>query len=236
MQLQQRKIIVTWLLTGCFLIFVMVLVGGVTRLTGSGLSITEWNVLMGAVPPLNEHEWQITFAKYQQTPQYLKENYHFTLAEFKSIFWWEYIHRLLGRFIGIVFLIPFIFFLVKKWLPKPLILKLTLIFFLGGLQGFIGWYMVQSGLIDNPSVSHFRLALHLVTAFLTFGFTLWVALDIIYPGVRINASALKVPLIFSALVLLQIIYGAFVAGLKAGFIYTTFPLMGDYLIPPGLNA
>jgi cytochrome c oxidase assembly protein subunit 15 len=214
----------------------MVLVGGVTRLTGSGLSITEWNVLMGAVPPLNEDEWQITFAKYQQTPQYLKENYHFTLEEFKSIFWWEYIHRLLGRIIGLEFLIPFIFFLVKKWLPKSLIPKLLVIFFLGGLQGFIGWYMVQSGLVDNPNVSHFRLALHLVTAFLTLGFTLWVALDLIYPEKKINPSAIKEPLIFFGLVLIQIIYGAFVAGLKAGFIYTTFPLMDGYLFPPGLTA
>jgi heme a synthase len=236
LQLKHRKIIITWLFTGCFLIFVMVLVGGVTRLTGSGLSITEWNVLMGAVPPLNEHEWQITFAKYQQTPQYLKENYHFTLEEFKSIFWWEYIHRLLGRFIGVVFLVPFIFFLAKRWLPHDLIPKLIFIFLLGGFQGFIGWYMVQSGLVDNPAVSHYRLALHLVTAFLTFGFTLWVALDLIYPDKKINKAALKVPLLFSALVLLQIIYGAFVAGLKAGFIYTTFPLMDGYLLPPGLTA
>lgn len=235
-QLQHRKAIVTWLLTGCFLIFIMVMVGGVTRLTGSGLSITEWNVLMGTIPPLNDHEWQITFAMYQQTPQYLKENYHFTLAEFKSIFWWEYIHRLLGRIIGLIFLLPFLFFLFKKWLPKRQVPNLLLIFFLGALQGFIGWYMVKSGLVDNPSVSHYRLALHLITAFITFGFTLWVALDLIFPGKRINSRALIVPVIFAGLVLLQIVYGAFVAGLKAGFIYTTFPLMDGYLFPPGLDA
>ena len=214
----------------------MVLVGGVTRLTGSGLSITEWNVLMGAVPPLNEHEWQITFAMYQQTPQYLKENYHFTLAEFKSIFWWEYIHRLLGRIIGLVFLVPFLFFLFKKWLPKHLIPKLLLIFFLGGLQGFIGWYMVKSGLVDNPAVSHYRLALHLMTAFITFGFTLWVALDLVFHERRIYSKALIFPPMLTGLVLLQIVYGAFVAGLKAGLIYNTFPLMDGYLLPPGLTA
>ena len=221
---------------GCFLIFLMVLVGGVTRLTGSGLSITEWNLLMGTFPPMNEHEWQITFAMYQQTPQYQMVNSHYTLSEFKSIFWWEYIHRLFGRLIGLVFLIPFLFFLVKKWLSKTLIVKLLIIFVLGGLQGFFGWFMVKSGLVDNPAVSHYRLALHLVTAFLTFGFTLWVALDLLYFDSRKKHNYSKTPWVFTVLVLLQIIYGAFVAGLKAGFIYTTFPLMEGHLFPPGLFA
>jgi len=174
------KSIIIWLLSGCLLIYLMVVVGGITRLSGSGLSITEWNVIMGAVPPLSQQDWQDTYQKYQQSPQFQKVNYDMKLDEFKSIFFWEYLHRLIGRLLGIVFIIPFFYFLVKKKLESNLIKKLLVIFLLGGLQGFIGWYMVKSGLIDNPHVSHYRLATHLITAFITFGFTFYVALGLIY--------------------------------------------------------
>ena len=223
--------LVIWLLTGCLLIFTMVIVGGITRLTGSGLSITGWKLIRGTVPPLNEQQWMDEFDNYKKIPQYIEINYHFTLNDFKKIYWWEYIHRLIGRIIGLVFIIPFLFFYIKKQLDKPLVKKLLFIFFLGGLQGFLGWYMVKSGLMQNVRVSHIRLAIHLITAFITFGFTFWVMLGIIYPGENEKSKSgktlLKISLVIFSLVVLQIIYGAFTAGLKAGHIYNTFPKMGD---------
>ncbi len=223
--------LVIWLFTGCFLVFGMVVVGGITRLTGSGLSITEWNVIMGALPPMHEADWQEVFEKYQASPQFQKLNYHFNLADFKKIFWWEYIHRLIGRIIGIVFIVPFSWFYLKGQISKKLLPRLLFIFALGGLQGFIGWYMVKSGLVNNPHVSHYRLAIHLITAFATFGFILWTALDLIYPksentGMK-GTGIYKTAVILFGMVCLQIIYGAFVAGLKAGMLYGTFPKMGD---------
>ncbi|MFI5219873.1 MAG: COX15/CtaA family protein [Bacteroidia bacterium] len=226
-----NKKIILWLFTGCFLIFVMVIIGGVTRLTGSGLSITEWKLIRGTIPPLNAQQWNEEFENYKKIPQYSEQNYHFTVEDFKTIYWWEYIHRLIGRIIGIVFIIPFLFFWLTKQLDKALIKKLLFLFLLGGLQGFLGWYMVKSGLIQNVRVSHIRLAIHLVTAFITFGFTFWVMLDLIYPRKIKNENSVKSIrkgiVIILILVLLQIIYGAFTAGLKAGHIYNTFPKMGD---------
>lgn len=234
------KAIVLWLFTGCLLVFLMVVIGGITRLTGSGLSITEWNVIMGAVPPLNQEDWQVAFEKYRHSPQFQKVNFDMGIGEFKSIFLWEYLHRLIGRMIGIVFIVPFLYFLFTKKLNRPLVKKLLLLFALGGLQGFLGWFMVKSGLVDNPYVSHFRLAIHLITAFITFGFTFWIALDQIYPSspVSINAplkhrGMLRIILV---LILVQIIYGAFVAGLHAGRIYNTFPKMGDEWVPEAVTA
>ncbi|HET6244186.1 MAG: COX15/CtaA family protein [Bacteroidetes bacterium] len=228
------KPIIVWLFTGCTLIFLMVVVGGITRLTQSGLSIVEWNLLMGTFPPLTELAWQDLFLKYQQSPQFQLVNTHFSLHEFKSIFWWEYIHRLFGRFIGLVFFIPFVYFLVTKKFNVTLLKKLLLIFVLGGFQGFLGWYMVKSGLVKDPAVSHYRLAAHLITAFISFGFTFWVALDLL-PKEKKQQSDFS-PLLYTLSLLLflvltiQIIYGAFVAGLKAGYSYTTFPKMGDQWI------
>jgi cytochrome c oxidase assembly protein subunit 15 len=223
--------IVLWLFSGCFLIFTMVIVGGITRLTGSGLSITEWKLIRGTVPPLNEQQWNEEFENYKQIPQYRKMNYNYTLSDFKKIFFWEYIHRLIGRVIGIVFFIPFLYFWLTKQLLKPLFNKLLFLFFLGGLQGFLGWYMVKSGLVNNVRVSHLRLATHLITAFITFGFTFWVMLEIIpHEKKEINSlttTLRKASYLILILVVLQIIYGAFVAGLKAGHIYNTFPKMGD---------
>ena len=209
----------------------MVIVGGITRLTGSGLSITEWKLIRGTIPPLNDEQWNEEFDNYKKIPQYREMNYNYTLSDFKKIYFWEYIHRLIGRIIGIVFLIPFLYFWFTKQLSKPLFNKLLFLFFLGGLQGFLGWYMVKSGLVNNIRVSHLRLATHLFTAFITFGFTFWVMLDLI-PNEKSEANNLTITLrkasyLILILVMLQIIYGAFVAGLKAGHIYNTFPKMGD---------
>lgn len=230
--------IAVWLLTGCVLIFLMVVIGGITRLTGSGLSITEWDLVMGTFPPMNDAEWFEAFEKYQQIPQYEKINFHFELEDFKSIFWWEYIHRLLGRLIGLVFIIPFIWFITTRQMDKATVRKSLFLFFLGGLQGFLGWFMVSSGLTERTSVSHIRLAIHLITAFVTFGFTFWYALELLRPletkSGRSSAPGL-VRLIF-ALLIIQIIYGAFVAGLHAGKMYNTFPLMDGQWIPTGIAS
>jgi cytochrome c oxidase assembly protein subunit 15 len=177
-----HRSIITWLFTGCFLIYLMVLVGGITRLTGSGLSITEWKVVTGTLPPLSEEAWQQEFEAYKKIPQYKLINSSFTLADFKGIYWWEYIHRLLGRVIGAVFIIPFIWFLIKKKFPPGFAGKMWLLLALGGLQGFLGWFMVSSGLSENVYVSHYRLAVHLIAAFTVFGFTFWYALDLTSPS------------------------------------------------------
>lgn len=226
-----------WLYTGCFLIFLMVVIGGITRLTGSGLSITEWKPIMGSVPPLNDHDWQIAFEKYQQIPQFQKINAHFELEDFKSIYWWEFIHRQLGRLIGLVFLIPFLYFLLTKQLDRVTIRKALFLFLLGALQGFLGWFMVSSGLADRTSVSHIRLAIHLVTAFVTFGFTFWYALELSRPVSKEanNSAPGMINLIFSILII-QIVYGAFVAGMHAGKMYNTFPLMDGQILPTGMST
>ncbi len=233
-----KKKVALWLLAGCFLIFSMVVVGGITRLTGSGLSITEWNVMMGAIPPHNENQWQEAFDKYKQIPQYQKLNYDFGLSDFKQIFFWEYLHRVIGRAIGVVFLLPFIYFLWKKKLNKEWIRKSVFLFALGGFQGFLGWFMVKSGLTERTSVSHYRLAIHLIAAFITFGLTFWYALQLLFERkennhIRKISSFLKLIL---GVVIVQLIYGAFVAGLHAGLLANTFPKMDGEWIPSGINA
>lgn len=233
--------VIIWLLTGCFLIYAMVVIGCITRLTGSGLSITEWKIVTGTLPPLSEDAWQKEFNAYKQIPQYKLINQDFTLSDFKSIFWWEYIHRLLGRIIGIVFFVPFIWFLIRKKLPEGFIKKAIILFALGGLQGFLGWFMVKSGLSENVHVSHYRLAIHLISAFTVFGFTFWYALDVLSPsggGKRDSAGGglKKISILLFAVVILQIIYGAFVAGLKAGYGYPTWPKMGDEWIPSDITV
>jgi len=195
---------------------------------------------MGAIPPLNDHEWNEAFSKYQQTPQFKKLNYDFTLPEFKKIFFWEYLHRLIGRLIGVVFLVPFIYFYLTKQLDKTMTKKSIILFLLGGLQGFIGWFMVQSGLTERTSVSHYRLAIHLVAAFITFAFTLWFALQLIYHDEKGNPVLKKkhLPILrfLFAIVIMQIIYGAFVAGLHAGQFANTFPMMDDEWVPSGISS
>jgi len=229
-----RANVILWLLSGCFLIFMMVIVGGITRLTGSGLSITEWKVVTGIIPPLNQNEWLKEFHNYMTSPQFQQINSHFDLNDFKEIYWWEYIHRLLGRLIGVVFLVPFIWFWFTRQLTNEMKWKSLVLFAMGGLQGFIGWYMVKSGLVDRPSVSHLRLALHLSTAFATFGLTFWFAMSLLDSHILNLTKCLRNyrrwVLIIFVVVIVQIIYGAFVAGLKAGLIYNTWPdMQGDFI-------
>ncbi|NNK83829.1 MAG: COX15/CtaA family protein [Flavobacteriaceae bacterium] len=220
--------VVYWLLTGCILIFIMVVVGGITRLTHSGLSISNYKLISGTIPPMNEVEWQEAFDLYKQYPEYQKLNTHFTLQDFKDIYFWEWLHRVIGRFIGLVFIIPFLYFLIKKQLTPSTIKKSVILLCLGAFQGFLGWYMVKSGLVDRPDVSHYRLAAHLTTAFVTFAYTFWVVLDIIYPiRKEINKRFKKFIQFSFAVLLLQIIYGAFVAGLDAGFIHNFWPMMSE---------
>jgi len=229
MSSNDRRAVAAWLLACAALVFLIVVVGGVTRLTRSGLSIVEWQPLIGALPPLSEAHWQELFAKYKQTPEFRLVNFDMTLEGFKTIFWWEYIHRLLGRVIGLVFLLPFLYFLWKRKVDKPLVWKLGGIFLLGGLQGALGWFMVKSGLVDDPRVSHFRLTAHLGVALAIFAAQFWLALGLIssrkYPYSR---SALALPLI----IFLMALTGGMVAGLRAGYAYNTFPLMNGYLVPP----
>ena len=228
--MKKEKSVIYWLLTGCILLFVMVTVGGITRLTNSGLSMTDWHLVTDTFPPLTEAKWQETFNEYKQFPEYQKINIHndFTLSDYKFIYFWEWFHRFIGRIIGLVFVIPFIYFLIKKKIDYPTLKKCFVLLGMGAFQGFLGWFMVKSGLIDNPDVSHFRLSLHLTFAFITFAYTLWVALDLIYPYKREVIIPLKklarVTLVF---LLIQIIYGGFVAGLNAGLIHNHWPLMSD---------
>ncbi|MEW7280774.1 COX15/CtaA family protein [Aquimarina sp. 2201CG1-2-11] len=225
---KDNKKVIYWLLTGCILIFIMVIVGGITRLTHSGLSISNYKLISGTIPPTNEAEWTAAFDLYKQYPEYQKINHQFTLQDFKDIYFWEWLHRVIGRFIGVVFILPFIYFLIRKQLSKPTIKKSLVLMFLGGFQGFLGWFMVKSGLIDRPDVSHYRLAMHLTAAFITFAYTFWVALDLIYPKKKkIDPKFRNLIRWGLGLLLLQIVYGAFVAGLDAGFLHNHWPLMND---------
>ncbi|PIA81392.1 heme A synthase [Gaetbulibacter sp. 4G1] len=225
---KDNKKVIYWLLTGCFLIFIMVIVGGITRLTDSGLSISNYKLITGTIPPLNETEWQEAFELYQQYPEYQKLHSHFTINDFKSIYFWEWLHRVIGRVIGMIFIIPFIYFLITKQLTKKTIKKCLVLLILGGFQGFLGWYMVKSGLVDMPDVSHYRLAAHLTTAFLTFAATLWVALDLFYPSKKsVNIKFRNLIVVSYIILVIQIIYGAFVAGLKAGLLHNHWPLMNE---------
>lgn len=234
-----NKKIIFWLYSGCILVFAMVVIGGITRLTGSGLSITEWKVITGTIPPFNETQWQQEFAQYQLSPQFQKINSSFSINDFKQIYFWEYFHRLIGRIIGLVFVIPFLFFYYKKQTDKKLLPKLIIIFLLGAWQGFLGWYMVKSGLQNNPFVSHYRLAIHLVNAFITFGYIFWVAQDLKFPSTKKKLPAKNVlwlSISIFILLIIQITYGAFVAGLHAGHIFNTWPKMGDEWIASAVFA
>ncbi|SDX25730.1 COX15/CtaA family protein [Flavobacterium degerlachei] len=227
---KENKSVIIWLLSGCFLLFLMVIVGGITRLTNSGLSMTDWHLVTDTFPPLTEAKWQEAFDQYKQFPEYQKINIHndFQLSDYKFIYFWEWFHRFIGRIIGLVFIVPFVYFLIKKKLDTSTIKKCVILLSMGAFQGFLGWFMVRSGLIDNPDVSHFRLALHLTFAFITFAYTFWVALDLIYPEKKpIEKSLRTIARYALALLLLQIIYGGFVAGLNAGLIHNHWPLMSD---------
>lgn len=233
------KPVLIWLITGCALIAAMVLIGGITRLTGSGLSITEWDLIMGALPPMNEAAWQEAFAKYQRIPEYGLVNSHMDLAGFKRIFFWEWLHRNWGRFMGLVFIVPFIVFWRKGLLKGWLMRRSIAILIGGGLVGALGWFMVKSGLADNPDVSHFRLAIHLCAAFTIFCMVLWTVFDI-RSGKRAFAgdgsSAGGWARVLLVLLLAQIVWGAFTAGLDAGRIYSTWPLMNGEFMPENVSA
>jgi cytochrome c oxidase assembly protein subunit 15 len=237
-----------WLFLCCGLIFLMVVVGGVTRLTLSGLSITEWKPIVGIIPPLSSADWATEFAKYRQIPEYRAVHFSMTLDEFKSIYCWEYFHRLLGRLIGIVFIVPFIWFLVRRQLPRRLILPLSAILLLGFAQGALGWYMVKSGLADRVEVSQYRLVAHLALALGIYSAILWIALGILRGSPRplpsplpqakqgrVGAGWRRGAEATLALVALTMAAGGFVAGTRAGLTYNTFPLMDGRLVPAGYD-
>ena len=226
-----------WLLVCCALVFAMVVLGGVTRLTGSGLSMVDWRPVTGILPPLNEQDWRQAFEMYQQSPEFQKVNASMDVHDFKGIFWLEYLHRLLGRTIGIVFFLPFVYFLWRGDIRRREWPKYALMFVLGGLQGVLGWYMVKSGLVDNPHVSQYRLTAHLLAALLIYAYMFWVALSLSNPVTSVTRHRWYGRTVgLTGLIVLTIISGGFVAGLKAGKIYNTFPMMGDYWMPPDMFA
>jgi heme a synthase len=236
----RRRPLRAWLYSIAGMTFVVLIVGGITRLTQSGLSIVDWQPLMGVIPPLNEAQWQEAFDRYRQFPEYQQLRRGMTMGEFQFIFFWEYLHRVVARAIGLVFLIPFIVFWLRGYLTRPLMGRALVLFALGAGQGVLGWIMVASGLVERPSVSHYKLAAHLSLAFVIFGYAVWLARDLavglerattVVATRRMMSRGLAV---VGALLALQVVWGGFVAGLKAGLYHNTFPLMEGRLIPPPL--
>ena len=229
-----NKLFLYWLIISLLLVFFIIIVGGLTRLTNSGLSITEWELLKGILPPLNQITWEYYFEQYKQIPQYKLLNFNMSLDEFKFIFYWEYFHRILARLIGLFFLIPLIFFFLTKKIEIKYIKTCFVILFLIILQGFIGWYMVKSGLVNDTTVSHYRLSIHLVTAFIIISTIFWLIKNILSKNNKFffNLSNQNLPfLILIFLIFTQIIFGAFVSGLDAGKIYQTWPKMNNNFFP-----
>ena len=225
---RDRNVVAAWLFLCAALAFAVVVVGGITRLTRSGLSIVEWQPLLGILPPLSLEEWEALFAKYRETPEFRQVNLSMTLEGFKGIFWWEYTHRLLARLIGFVYVLPLLFFHWRKMVGGSLAVKLWAIFVLGAAQGVLGWYMVKSGLVDDPKVSPVRLTAHLGLALAIFAFELWIALQLVSPRIR---PFEKLPLLLPYLVFAMALSGGMVAGLRAGYAYNTFPFMNGELVP-----
>jgi cytochrome c oxidase assembly protein subunit 15 len=228
------RAVAVWLLAVASLVFAMVVVGGITRLTESGLSIVRWEPISGAIPPIGEDAWAAEFAAYKQSPQYQLVNSGMSLEDFKNIYFWEYVHRLLGRIIGLAFALPLAWFAWKRTIPRGYGWKLAGLLALGALQGAIGWWMVASGLIDRPDVSHIRLAVHLLLALAIFGLLLWVALDLLRLDIEPQAPPARVPtsaIWMLSLLFLQYLFGAYVAGLDAGYAYSSWPKMGDEWFP-----
>ena len=226
---RDRRQVAAWLFLCAALAFAVVLVGGVTRLTRSGLSIVEWQPLVGVLPPLSPADWEALFAKYRETPEFRLVNFDMTLDGFKRIFWWEYIHRLLARLIGLVFFFPYLYFLVRKKLERRLAWQLGGILLLGAVQGAMGWYMVKSGLVDDSKVNPVRLTMHLGLALAIFSAELWLALQLVFPR---KGDFDRLALALVAIVFLMALSGGMVAGLRAGYAYNTFPLMNGHLVPP----
>lgn len=236
MERSTRTRVAAWLFACCALLFAMIVIGGITRLTRSGLSIVEWQPIVGTLPPLSEAEWMEIFEKYRLTPEYKQVNFGMSLDDFKGIFWWEYIHRLLGRLIGLAFFIPYAWFLLRRKLDSEHAWKLGGIFLLGAAQGAMGWYMVKSGLVDDPKVSQYRLTAHLGLAFVIFAAMFWVALDMLKPQVAVASAYVQRLARWATgaawLVFVMVLSGGLVAGIRAGYAYNTFPLMNGHLIPP----
>ena len=234
-QTRSSKPIAIWLLVGAAMIIIQVLLGGITRLTGSGLSITEWKPLMGAVPPMNAKDWNTAFDRYRQIAQFKYLNSHFTLSDFKFIFFWEWFHRLWARLIGVAFLIPFIIFIIQKRFRKEMIRPMIILFLLGALQGLVGWIMVQSGLEDSELlyVSHYKLAIHFILALGLLCYTLWFAFDLLVPrsAMVVNSAMRKFAVWITCILVVQLIYGAFMAGLKAATIAPTWPDINGSWLP-----
>jgi cytochrome c oxidase assembly protein subunit 15 len=243
--MQHKRLVGIWIYSISVMVLMMVVIGGVTRLTGSGLSIVEWKPLMGAIPPLNHTDWLEVFSKYQESPQYKLVNQGMNMEQFQWIFFWEYFHRLIGRLIGVVFFFPFVFFIWKKHLNKKWVSLLLLGFAIGGLQGLMGWLMVKSGLVDEPRVSHFRLAAHLLLAMLIFIYFFWLGFKWNVENLSRKQYSLgnfkpsdmsmvsKILGVLTLLCVVQIFYGALVAGLRAGYLAGTFPLMDGKFFPSG---
>lgn len=230
-----RRVVGLWLAVVALFILAMVVVGGATRLTESGLSMVDWRPVTGFVPPLSDADWQTEFSKYKGSPEYQKVNVGMSLEAFKSIYHWEFWHRNLGRFIGVLFALPLAVFAAKRWIPAALMPRLLGLLVFGGAQGALGWFMVRSGLVDVPEVSHYRLAAHLSLALILFSAVFWTALDLLTPA-PVSPSKLSIKLVgwgFLALLALQIVYGAFVAGLDAGYAYNSWPDMGGEMIAQG---
>ena len=232
-----NKTIALWLFAVSLLIFCMIILGGATRLTRSGLSIVEWKPVTGILPPIGRDAWEVEFEKYRQFPEYQKKNQGMSLEEFQSIFWYEYSHRLLGRIIGIVFFFPFVFFLLRKKIPSGMILNFIFMFLLGGFQGLLGWYMVKSGLVDRPQVSQYRLTAHLISAIAIYAYILWFAIGLYFkgnPGFADSQKVFKKSFSLTVLILIVILSGGFMAGTRAGFMFNTFPKMNGNWVPDGM--
>ena len=228
-----NKYVKIWLYAGLFMLLMQVVIGGITRLTGSGLSITKWEIVTGTIPPLNKEQWENEFELYKSTPQYEKINRGISLKEFKFIYFWEYIHRLWARILGFVFIIPFIIFSIKKWIPKSLLKRLLILIVLAGITASFGWIMVASGLIERPWVNAYKLSIHLALGFSVFCYLFWIIweyssinkLSFVHPGIR------RIGLFITLLIILQIIFGGWVSGMKAALFYPTWPDMNGSFIP-----
>lgn len=235
---RDHKKILIWLLLSAFLVACMVMLGGYTRLSGSGLSITSWKPIHGTLPPLDYGQWQEEFEAYRLSPQFQQVNYDMTLAEFKAIFWPEFLHRLLGRAVGVIFIVPFAFFIARGAFVPRFAKRLFVIFMLGGMQGVVGWLMVASGLVNEPHVSHIRLAIHFAMALLIFALILWSALDVRDEGrvhlLSLPPRCLRLYKLWFSAICLQLVYGAFMAGLHGGLVYNTWPDMNGDLAPPDI--
>ncbi len=239
MEKNRSKPVAVWLLVGVGMIIIQIILGGITRLTGSGLSITEWKPILGSIPPLNEQDWQTAFDKYKQIAQFKHLNFEFTLSDFKGIYFWEWLHRLWGRIIGVVFLIPFVVFLVQRRFRADMVRPLLILFLLGGLQGVVGWLMVLSGLNDEDLyVSHIRLAIHFMLALALLVYTFWFALKLLVPqkNIRSHGVLKKFALVILGLLAVQLTYGAFMAGLKAATVAPTWPSINGVHVPQNLTA